>query len=291
MRWLAATTLGTSLLTGAAAQAQAPQAAPQPPATQASVSQATVSQVKLGYDTYAAGIEVMQMQVALGLGPWTYQVDVNYHTTGLVGLFYRGSQVNAVRGVWQDDQAAPLEFSGDGVWRGRARRTLIEYEHGQPQVRVLQPPQETEREPVPTELQLHTMDTLSALAQLMRRVEREHSCDTSVRTYDGRRVLEVSARTGGSERLEPTDRSTFSGPTLRCDFEGRALAGFLIGDTNPEHRQPLRGSAWFAPAVPGAPTLPVRIAFQTRWFGLATMYLTSAAPTVTPTEVARAPRP
>ena len=36
------------------------------------------------------------------------------------------------------------------------------------------------------------------------------------------------------------------------------------------------GSAWMAPVLPGAPSLPVRIAFQTRWFGWATMYLTGA---------------
>jgi len=120
------------------------------------------------------------------------------------------------------------------------------------------------------------MDTLSALAQLMRRVERDRTCGTSVHTYDGRRILEVAARTGGMERLEPTGRSTFSGPALRCDFEGRVVAGFLLGDNDPEHRRPLHGSAWLAPLAHEGPVVPVRIAFQTRWFGPATMYLTAA---------------
>lgn len=142
---------------------------------------------------------------------------------------------------------------------------------------------------MPQELQRHTMDTLSALAQLMRRVEQDRTCETSVRTYDGRRVLEVAAHTGGPERLEQTSRSIFSGPTLRCDFEGRELAGFLIGENDPDHRRPLHGSAWLAPLAPGAQPLPVRIAFQTRWFGMATMYLTSAAPAGEPAESAHLP--
>jgi hypothetical protein len=238
---------------------------------------AQVAQAQLTYDTYAAGIEVMELHAFFGLGPWNYRIDVDYHTTGLVGLLYRGRQVNAVRGLWHDDQAAPLEFSGEGVWRGQQRRTLIGYDHGLPQIRDLQPPQDSEREPVPAELQLHTMDTLSALAQLMRRVEHAHTCDTEVRTYDGRRVLDVVARTGGQERLDPAKGSSFSGPALRCDFEGRELAGFLLGQDDPEHRRPLHGTAWLAPLLPNAPPLPVRIAFQTRWFGLATMYLTGAA--------------
>jgi hypothetical protein len=129
---------------------------------------------------------------------------------------------------------------------------------------------------VPPELQSHTVDTLSALAQLMRKVDSNGSCETAVHTYDGRRVLEVTARTGGQETLEPTSRSIFKGSALRCDFEGRVLAGFLLGQDGPQFRQPLRGSAWLAPVLPGAPRLPVRIAFETRWFGWATMYLTAA---------------
>jgi hypothetical protein len=240
------------------------------------------SQFRLSYDTYAAGLEVMQMAAFFGLGPWNYQIDIDYHTTGLVGFLYRGHQANTVRGTWQDDRAAPVEFSGEGMWRGQQRRTLIDYDHGQPQVRDLVPPQQSEREPVPPDLQLHTMDTLSALAQLMRHVERDRSCDIRLRTYDGRRLLEISARTGGNETLESTSRSMFSGPALRCDFEGREVAGFLLGDTDPEHRRPLHGSAWLAPLKPEGPVLPVRIAFQTRWFGPATMYLTAATPAETP---------
>jgi hypothetical protein len=188
MHRIAVTALGLAFLAPAGASAQ-------------------VTQAQLAYDTYAAGIEVMQMQAHFGLGPWNYRLDLDYHTTGLVGVFYRGRQTNTVRGTWDDDQAMPAKFFGEGVWRGHERRTLIDYDHGLPQVKELQPPQETEREPVPLELRRHTIDTLSALAQLMRRVEHDHTCETEVRTYDGRRVLDVVAHTGGPERLDPTGRS------------------------------------------------------------------------------------
>ncbi len=247
---------------------------------------ADTEQVRLSYDTYAAGIEVMQMMAYFGIGPWNYQIRVDYHTTGLVGVLYRGHQINTVRGVWQDDKAAPIEFFGQGEWRGRQRRTLIDYDHGVPEVRDLEPPQQSERETVPRALQLHSMDTLSALAQLMHQVGRHRTCETTVHTYDGRRMLEIWARTGGMERLEPTGHSTFSGPALRCDFEGREVAGFLLGDNDPEHRQPLHGVAWLAPLANEGQVLPVRISFQTRWFGSATMYLTAA----TPSHPAEAPR-
>lgn len=233
-----------------------------------------VSQVHLNYDTYALGVEIMQMHAFFGMGPWNYQIALDYHTTGLVGLFYRGQQVNTVRGLWRDDHPLPLEFFGEGVWHGQRRETLIDYNHAVPEVKRLEPPQRDEREPVPTDMRQGTMDTLSALAALMHEVAANKRCDASAHTYDGRRVLELTAHTGTVDDLEQTSRSMFHGNALRCDFEGRELAGFLIGQDDPEHRQPLHGSAWMATVEPDGPPVPVRIAFQTRWFGWTTMYLT-----------------
>jgi hypothetical protein len=233
-------------------------------------------QVRLAYDTYAAGMRVMRMHAFFGMGPSNYRIELDYHTTGLVGFFYRGHQTNTVQGIWQNEQPEPLQFFGVGAWHGTQRRTLIDYDRGLPQVKELVPPQQSEREPVPPELQANTIDTLSALAQLMRHVEEDHSCDTTARTYDGRRVLEIAAHTAGEQQLPRTDLSSFSGMTMRCDFQGRELAGFLHGQDDPEHRQPLHGIAWLAPLLPDSPPLPVRISFQTLWFGWATMYLTAA---------------
>lgn len=230
------------------------------------------------FATYAAGLHIADVEAGFGFGPWSYQMQLAFHTTGLVGFFLRGHQWTTVTGSWDDTQPAPHEFLGDGEWRGQRRITLIDYEQGVPEIRTLVPPDEAERQKVPPALQVKTVDTLSAVAQLMRNVGASGRCEGTVRTYDGRRVMEIAAHTVGSEILAPTERSMFSGTTLRCDFEGHMLAGFLIGDTDEADRRPLHGSVWLAQVVPGAPPMPVRMTFQTRWFGDATMYLTKAAP-------------
>ena len=114
------------------------------------------------------------------------------------------------------------------------------------------------------------------MAQLVRQVNATGRCEGRSRTYDGRRLAELTARTAGREVLEQTSRSSFAGPALRCDFEGRQLAGFRLDADRTAAQRPRRGTAWFAATTPGGPMIPVRIQFETDLIGNLTMYL--AAP-------------
>jgi hypothetical protein len=212
-------------------------------------------------------------------------VRLAYHTTGVVSLFHHGHQVNTVIGTWDAGRPQPKQFQGVGIWQGEDRVTLIDYLHGQPLIRTLIPSQEKEREPVPLSLQQNSMDSLSALALMMRRVTDTGRCEASVRTFDGNRASDISAHTAGEETLLPNSLSIFSGKALRCDFIGQMLAGFLYEDTNPFDRRPLHGSAWLARLVPGEPPVPVQMQFETHWFGEAALYMTQFGPAPT-TEVA-----
>jgi len=232
----------------------------------------------VSYETYAGGIPVAQTKAGLSFNPRTYQIDLAYHATGLVGFLFSGHQFDHVEGSWQRGLAEPSRFVGQGEWRGVDRSTVIDYQQGKPVIRQLVPPNEDEREPVPEALQNHTIDTLSALATLIHVVAQTGRCETTVHTYDGRRAVDLEAHTVGEETLEATSRSAFAGKALRCDFSGRMLAGFKFGDDREHDSRPMHGSAWLAPVVAGGPPLPVRMVFETRWFGDATMYLTALGP-------------
>ncbi len=237
------------------------------------------------YNLYAAGFHVAEVEVAFGVGLRDYEVRVAYHTTGVVSLFHHGHQLNTVVGTWDADRPQPRQFQSVGVWQGEDKVTLMDYLHGQPLVRRLIPPQDKEREPVPLSLQQNSVDSLSALALMIRRVADTRRCDASVHTFDGNRASEITARTVGEEILTPSSRSIFSGKTLRCDFLGHMLAGFLYADNSAFDRRPLHGSAWLAEVVPSEPPVPVQMQFETHWFGEATMYLTHLNQ-VPPTEIA-----
>lgn len=226
------------------------------------------------YETYAAGVRVADVQSGFSFGPSSYQISLSYRTTGIVGFFFKGHQLDAVNGSWNKLRPVPSRFLGQGAWKDQDRVAEIEYRQGNPIIRQLIPLNTAEREPVPESLQANSIDTLSALAGLIRTVDSTGRCDTAVRTFDGRRAVEIEAHTVGDEMLPPTSRSVFEGKALRCDFSGRMLAGFKFDDDRGRDAKPMRGSAWMASVVPGGPLLPVRMAFETRWFGDAIMYLT-----------------
>jgi len=221
---------------------------------------------------------VAQVDAGFGLGLRTYQMNLADHTTGMAGFFVSGHQFNTVSGTWHGAQPAPTRFFGQGVWRGQQRVAQIDYDHGLPIVRQLVPPNGEEREEIPDALRDNAIDTLSALAELIHAVDTSGRCETVARIYDGRRATEIRASTVGREMLEPTSRSTFDGSALRCDFAGRMLAGFKFGDDRVRDSRPMHGSAWLAAVMPGGPAIPVRLTFETRWFGDATMYMTHVGP-------------
>ena len=217
-----------------------------------------------------------EVDSGFSFGPLHYQMNLDYSTTGMVAVFFGGHQFDSVSGSWHGEQAAPRRFVGSGQWHGEDRVAEIDYSQGRPIIRQLVPPRDHEREAVPESLQANSIDALSALAELVHIVTDTGRCETTVHTYDGRRAVEIEAHTVGEETLQPTDRSSFAGKALRCDFSGRLVAGFKFDDDRARVGKPMHGSAWLAPVVAGAPKLPVRMTFETRWFGDATMYLTGS---------------
>ncbi len=234
---------------------------------------AAAESVRAHYRAYAAGLPVAALDADWDVQPGAYQVRLGFRTLGALALAYSGGSSSTAEGRFEGARALPRRFYSAGTIRGAQRVTQIDYPRAEPQVRQLVPPNDDEREPVPPADQAGTIDSLSALALLVRTVNETGRCDGGARTFDGRRLGELAVRTGPVQTLDPTGRSTYSGPALRCDFEGRQLGGFIKDGDQAALRRPQRGTAWFAALTPGGPKVPVRIEVQTRWVGAVTMYL------------------
>ena len=229
--------------------------------------------VQARYAAYVAGLNIVVLDAAIDISPQRYRLDIAFQTVGAAAAFVSGQARSHVEGAFAAGIPAPTRFTSAGIMRGEQRTIQIDYRAGQPIVSRLEPATDVEREPVPPEQQRGAVDTMSAMAKLIRQVNETGTCDGSVRTFDGRRSATLRAWTVGFEDLPPTRLSTFSGRALHCSFEGRQTGGFDLSQNRERLLRPQRGDAWFAAASPATPMIPVRISFRTRGFGDATMFL------------------
>jgi hypothetical protein len=244
-----------------------------PTAGRAAADPVPAAPVVVAYVAYAAALPVLRLHASYAIGPADYEVKLAFDTAGVFGALVHAHVDSVASGTLSDGRARPSRYYAAGTMRGQPHVTRIEYPAGEPRVEQLAPPVEQDNEPVSAAQQAGTIDSLSAMAELVSSVARTGRCDGTQRTFDGRRLSELSARTVGEESLAPTGRSTFSGRALRCNLEGRQLAGFAKDADPATAGRPLHGSAWFASLAPGTPAVPVRISFETRFFGTATAYL------------------
>ncbi len=227
------------------------------------------------YTGYSHGFTVLKLVGTLTLTPTGYAAHVTFHTAGLTGMLVHVDNDSRVTGSFANDQAQPTLFQGSGHLHGTERVTRIAYVDGNPVIQALSPPVEQERTAIPVADTAHTIDTLSAVASLIRQAGQSGRCDGTVKTFDGRRLAVQTAHTAGQEMLNKTARSIFAGQALRCDFEGRQLAGFIRNENEDDLRKPRHGTAWLAGMLPNAPPVPVRVAFENKLLGQVTLYLTA----------------
>ena len=230
----------------------------------------------LEYTGFSHGFVVLKLSGAVALSPTGYTAHVTFHTAGMAGWVVHSDNDSTVSGAFAGMEARPASFEGSGRLRGTDRVTRITYKDGNPVIQALEPPVEHERSAVPPEQTRHTIDTLSAVALLIHAVAETGTCAGSATTFDGRRLATQTVHSSGQDMLPATGRSVFHGSALRCDFDGRQLGGFVNNENEDDLRKPRHGTAWFAAMLPGAPPVPVRVAFENKLLGQVTLYLTGA---------------
>jgi|HubBroStandDraft_1064217.scaffolds.fasta_scaffold22125_2 hypothetical protein len=233
---------------------------------------------ELNYSLYVVGLPLADATLNLDLAAPAYRARLRFHTVGVAELFVGDRLDEHTSGRFESDRPAPIEYLSSGRQHGTDRVVGMTWHDGTPVVTTITPPNGTEREEVPAALLPHTMNPLDAVVMLLQLVARTGHCEGSSRAYDGRRLQLLEARTTGEEDIPPSARSSFSGRALRCDFTDKTLAGFRIGTGRDDDMREHHGTVWLAKISPASQKLPVRVSVETRWFGDATIYLTSASP-------------
>lgn len=234
--------------------------------------------VELNYTVHILGLSTADATFGFDLTEPSYRVTLEFHTTGIADLFIGDRLREYSVGTLGSDGPMPAKYVSGGRLRGQDRTVDMTWHDGTPVVTALAPPNNTEREDVPPAQLAHVMTPLDAIVLLLHNVNTTGRCEGTSRAYDGRRLQLLTAVTVGEDNLPPTGRSSFSGPALRCTFNDHTLAGWRIGAGRDEDLRDHKGTIWLARLAPGGQMLPVRVSVETRWFGDATIYLTSPPP-------------
>jgi hypothetical protein len=233
---------------------------------------------ELNYRLYVLGIPGGEAAFSFDLAASTYRMNMHFRTTGLADLLVPDRMEEHTSGRFENDLPTPVEYGSNGTRHGQERVVNMVWRDGAPVVTTITPPNSAEREDVPPAMLPRSVDPLDAIVTMIRQVARTGRCEGSSRAYDGRRLELMQATTAGWEEIPPSGRSSFAGRAIRCDFLDKTLAGFRLGSDREDDMRDRRGTMWLAQVIPGMPAVPVRAAIETRWFGEATIYLTSATP-------------
>ncbi len=216
--------------------------------------------------TYAitvAGITVADAEVLFTLGPagTPYSIETRTRTRGVASWLIRSETEARAEGVLRPGAAQPRRYQTEGLWRGMPRRTILEFApDGTARIIALEPQQDIERTPVPDDARRDHIDPLSAMVLLTARIRETARCETSARTFDGRRVTQFVVTT--EPIIQVADRGL-----LRCIVESRPLSGLPLDRPIEEASRPTRSSMLFGVTQPGAPAVPVQIEIASRWWG------------------------
>jgi hypothetical protein len=233
---------------------------------------------QLNYTLHVVGVPVADAGLNIEMTETGYRAAMQFHTTGLANVVDGGQLEEIATGEIKNDRPAPQVYTSSGYLHGQTRVVDMTWHNGTPAVTAITPPNATEREDVPVALRAGTTDQVSLIVLLLRLVDQNGRCEGSARTYDGRDLQSFEVRTVGEEDIPAPNQMHFIGHALRCEFTSQTLAGWRFGAGGEQDRRAHHGTIWLARVTPGGPRWPVRAAVETRWFGDATIMLTSVSP-------------
>lgn len=226
--------------------------------------------IHLSYTLYAHWLPVLDIHTDFLLDPSHYDMTMDAKANGVIALFMKMDIHATAQGTFHDGALFPQLYESGGWSRKAMRRVKIDYPASGPRVLVLEPA-ETDREPVPEAQRAGAADIMASMMKVLEQIRRTGQCDATVNIFDGVRLTRMTVRTGGTE-LPPHVRRAWRTPSLRCDFTGQQIAGFIIGSRTTSLREPHGGSIWLR-AFPGLGLVPVRMEVEHPKIGRATALL------------------
>jgi hypothetical protein len=215
--------------------------------------------LRLDYEIAFTGLTVATLDIDVGLGERTYDVNTHIATTGLFAAVYPLTVQARTEG--QVSGGRPLAERHRTETRGRSSTRVVEatYRDGWLVAfrRTVDPPERQPESRVPEADRRGSSDPATAILAVVQDVLRGRGCTQRVATFDGRR-LHVIRFSDGAGGPPPRSIRQAYGRIVGCSFVYQSTDG--VGSATP----PRQGRAWIARIRPDA-MAPLRIELETRW--------------------------
>ena len=179
------------------------------------------------YTFYFGGFTILQAKTTIELRRKSYKVVSKSKTDGLLNLVYEWSGQATSNGNFLEWRSVPRLHQNVGQRAGNVRKTVLSYKSsGELGSSDIQPPPDlSEVFPIPRGLVKETIDPLTAIVEINRRLERGMGCNGTFQVFDGRRRYDLTLADRGEFTLKQTPFSSFQGKALVCAINVNMLGG------------------------------------------------------------------
>ena len=222
----------------------------------------------LKYEIYGSGVHALSSSMDVDLRPDRYAVELTATTRGAIGFLFPWSSIVRSDGAAATQNLRPRLHEMTSTWRGEQRSVFLEYDGagGFTARRAVPAAKDDDREVVEDSVAADTVDVLTAVLELMRRIGAGQGCNQTVPVFDGRRRYNLLSNEQGWELIKGSSYSAYAGQALACSLRVQPVAGFwkkrqrrwVAGDKDAEGQSSL-ATLWFAPVGQSSVPVPVRL--------------------------------
>ena len=227
--------------------------------------------VELDYQIWTGGLQAMSLETRMLREQERYEVDVTVESVGMLARFFPFKLSASSKGMGHAgsrDTLQPDQYSVRSKWRDQDRLVAIRYEDAtKPKIEVLPPAEDDDRDPVPMEQIVGTVDPVSATLALIEQTAAQGRCQGQVPVFDGRRRYDMVVRHIGPAVVSPSDYSPYSGEVVECRAGVKRIGGFWNSSKAKEHKYN-EVRIFLAPILEDVPPVPIRLEAKNDFFSV-----------------------
>ncbi|MDI2111787.1 DUF3108 domain-containing protein [Commensalibacter nepenthis] len=227
--------------------------------------------IQLVYDIYNKGMHVITVNADYILTPTTYKVKANFASAGMASLVFSLNTNANAEGVFKNGRAFPGTYQSIGKDKNGKFKLVMNSHYGsKTDITTLEPAPRNDRDALTLDQKTNSLDSLSAMADLIYKVRTTGKCDSHFKMLDGVRSFSFQSETVGESEMPSTWTSPYKGKAILCKAVAQQIGGFKIHSKNKVLlSQPQPGSIWFK-NIDNVGYLPARFDFKNPKMGIVT---------------------